>query len=156
MDDHVIFETRADIRYTMNRLKIREWEPTPAPGGFTVNIGRELGVDAPVILRQSDLDTLNRHVAAEAPETSRSVLAALHSQQAEVTTSAPPSRGEEQAGRAALAFVTEHRDRVEAAVAALKDPAARAKADQLLQTIREEAAAREQISSRGQEVELER
>ena len=48
-----------------------------------------MGVEEPVMLRSSDLDTLNRPVAAEAPATARSVLAALHSQQAEMTTSAP-------------------------------------------------------------------
>lgn len=56
----------------------------------------------------------------------------------------------------ALAFVTEHRERVEAAVAAIKDPERRAEAERHLRTIREEAAAREQTPARSQEVELER
>ena len=71
---------------------------------------------------------------------------------------APPARGEEHAGRAALAYVREHYEAVAAQVAALEDPARRAEAERHLRAIREEAAGRAPSLSRGQaqEVELER
>ena len=120
--------------------------PTESGGGsFLVFESKAAAEEHIRSLPPSQTATLDRIIDTDGPTTSYAV-----------TTTAPPSRGEEHAGRAALAFVTEHRDRVEAAVAALKDPDARAKAEQLLQTIREEAAAREQTPSRTQEVELER
>ena len=120
--------------------------PTEGGGGsFLVFESKAAAEEHIRSLPPSQTATLDRIIDADGPTTSYAV-----------TTSASPSRGEEQSGRAALAFVTEHRDRVEAAVAALKDPDARAKAEQLLQTIREGAATREQTPSRAQEVEQER
>ena len=123
--------------------------PTPGPiensgGSFQVFHSKDAADDHIKSLPPSQIGRLDRIMDADGSTAAYGV-----------TTHPSPSRGEEQAGRAALAFVTEHRERVEAAVAALKDPAARAKAEHLLQTIREEAAAREQTPSRAQEQEVE-